>query len=81
MINDGKLGVEGVTPGGPAARAGVVVGDKILAIDTRTVAELTPELANDMLDSEHVAAGQVVTLKLSRTPPVDIAVTADPLEP
>jgi hypothetical protein len=81
VVNDGKLVVEGVTPGGPAARAGVVAGDKILAIDTLAVAELTTEIADDMLDSEHVAAGQVVTLELSRTPPVDLAVTADPLAP
>jgi hypothetical protein len=63
---DGKLVVKSVTAGGPAETAGVKAGDAITAIDGRSVAELTLELAGDALDAEHVAAGQVVVLSLAR---------------
>jgi hypothetical protein len=75
-----KLVVLTVAAGGPAATAGVKAGDTITAIDGHAVAELTLDLARDALDTEHVAAGQVVTLSLARatgTPAtLDAAITA-----
>lgn len=51
----------GVTPGSPAARAGVLVGDVILAFDGRTV-----ESPEDLLDLLAGRAGQTVTLGIAR---------------
>jgi hypothetical protein len=62
----GKLAVIAVVDGGPAAVAGVKVGDTITAIDGHAIADLTLDLAGDAIDTEHVAAGQVVTLSLAR---------------
>jgi serine protease Do len=54
--------VVGVTPGGPAADAGVLVGDIVLAIDGRTIAT-TDELLG-LLTAERV--GRAVAVKVLR---------------
>lgn len=75
---DGKLAVTAVAAGGPAERAGVKVNDTITAIEDHPVADLTLELAGQALDSEHVAAGQAVKLKLARgSTAIEATVTAD----
>jgi membrane-associated protease RseP (regulator of RpoE activity) len=76
----GKLTVEAVVADGPAARAGVKVGDVVVSIDGRAVADLTAEIADDLLETEHVVAGQVVKLGLSRGgATIEATVTADPV--
>jgi len=66
LTKGAKLAVEEVVADGPGAAAGVKVGDTITAIDGRSVADLTVDLAGDALDQEHVTVGQVVKLTLSR---------------
>ncbi len=60
------LTVSLVQPGGPAAQAGVVVGDRITAIDGQSVADLTPDIAQKVLSSGIIGAGQQVVLELER---------------
>ncbi len=68
------LAVTIVQAGGPAAAAGIVVGDRITAVQGSTVADLTPPIAQQVLASGTIAAGQTVQLTLARGPTV--AVTA-----
>jgi len=49
----------GITPGSPAARAGVLVGDVILEFDGRAV-----ESPEDLLELLVGRAGQTVTLRI-----------------
>ncbi len=74
--------VAGVTPGGPAAAAGVRAGDVIVAIDSQ------PLLADAQVSAEKrlleylrdVQAGQEVTLSLQRDDTArEVVVTAQPL--
>ncbi len=65
-VEDGKVIVDGVTEGGPAAAAGVVVGDRITAIATRDVAALTPEIASLLLGSGSFGVGVPLPLALDR---------------
>jgi C-terminal processing protease CtpA/Prc len=60
------LTVSLVQPNGPAAQAGVVVGDRITAIDGQSVADITPDLAQKVLSSGLIGAGQQVVLELER---------------
>jgi predicted aspartyl protease len=75
------LEVKAITPGGPAEHAGVVEGDRIVAIDgaaiaTRPVAEWRARLRDQ-------PAGTKVVLKLSRggKPAKDLAITLADLVP
>ena len=65
-ITDGALVVASVKPGGPAEGAGVRVGDKIVSIEGVAVADLTPVLAQTLLASGTVGAGQKLQLGLDR---------------
>ena len=68
----GALLVTGVAPGGPAAIAGVLVGDVIQALDGTPVA--SPEDLLDLLTGSRV--GQTATLKLLRGgSPAEVNVT------
>lgn len=64
------LKVTSVKDGGPAAAAGIVVGDKITALEGQPVAALTPQLAQKLIASGTVGAGQSVTVTLERGPTV-----------
>lgn len=73
-VRTGLLAVTNVQTGGPAANAGLEVGDTILSIDGRQVSDLGVETANRLLGPGVVGEGQTVTLGLARG--AAIAVTA-----
>lgn len=54
--------VMSVTPGGPAANAGIQVGDIIYEIDGKKIANV-----NDFLDAIGVETGKEITLKIKRS--------------
>lgn len=75
--NGGGVRVEGVSPGGPAAEAGVKAGDVIVAIQSKPVAT-GRELVKAM---EAIEPGQKVALELRRDgKPVKLSVEARPLD-
>ena len=57
------LAVVALTPGGPAALAGIRVGDRLLAVDGRTLGARDPGLAATLLEGPE---GTAVALALSR---------------
>ncbi|HEU0032482.1 MAG TPA: carboxypeptidase regulatory-like domain-containing protein [Kofleriaceae bacterium] len=65
-VNDGKLEVSSVKPGGPAEQAGIAVGDRVLSIDGRSIADLGIETAQLAISSGNVSVGQTVALALDR---------------
>ena len=68
----GALLIVGVTPDGPAAKAGVIVGDIVLALDGRPIG--APEDLLDLLVGDRV--GKSSTLHVLRGgAPIDVAVT------
>jgi S1-C subfamily serine protease len=74
--NGGGVRVDGVSPGGPAAEAGVKAGDVIVAIEAKPVAT-GRELVKVM---ESIEPGQKVALELRRSgQPVKLSVEARPL--
>lgn len=75
--NGGGVRVDGVSPGGPAAEAGVKAGDVIVAIDAKPVAT-GRELVRAM---EAIEPGEKVELGLKRDgKPLELAVEARPLD-
>lgn len=60
------LKVTSVSDGGPAAGAGVQVGDRITALAGQPVKTLTPEIAQKLIASGAIGVGQTVTLTLER---------------
>ncbi len=75
--NGGGVRVEGVSPGGPAAEAGVKAGDVIVAIEAKPVTT-GRELVKAMAEIE---PGEKVELELRRDgKPVQLAVEARPLD-
>lgn len=76
--NGGGVRVDGVSPGGPAAEAGVKPGDVIVSIDAKPVTT-GRELVKAM---EAIEPGEKVELELRRDgKPVKLAVEARPLDP
>ncbi len=75
--NGGGVRVEGVSPGGPAAEAGVKAGDVIVAIQSKPVAT-----GRDLVKAmEAIEPGQKVALELRRDgKPVKVSVEARPLD-
>jgi len=67
-----KLTVSNVKEGGPAAGAGILVGDKITALDGQPVKDFSPMVARSLLESGSVNVGQTVTLTLERGPTVTL---------
>jgi protocatechuate 3,4-dioxygenase beta subunit len=65
-VDGDKLVVSSITDDGPAKAAGVLVGDRILALDGREVATVTPGIAKLLLSSGTVGVGQTVALTLER---------------
>ncbi len=75
--NGGGVRVDGVSPGGPAAEAGVKAGDVIVAIDAKPVAT-GRELVRAM---EAIEPGEKVELGLERDgKPLELSVEARPLD-
>jgi len=75
--NGGGVRIEGVSPGGPAAEAGVKAGDVIVAIQAKKVTT-GRELVKAM---ESVEPGEKVALELRRDgKPVKLTVEARPLD-
>jgi membrane-associated protease RseP (regulator of RpoE activity) len=75
--NGGGVRVEGVSPGGPAAEAGVKAGDVIVAIEAKPVTT-GREVVKAM---EAIEPGEKVVLGLKRDgKPVKLAVEARPLD-
>lgn len=75
--NGGGVRVEGVSPGGPAAEAGVKAGDVIVAIEAKPVTT-----GRDLVKAmEAIEPGQQVALELRRAgKSVKLAVEARPLD-
>src|SRR5258706_14880420 len=71
-VEAAALAVTSVSPGGPAALAGVVAGDKITAIDGHALADVTPKIAQTMLSSGTIGIGQTVSLALERGTTVSV---------
>lgn len=65
-VEDGKLVVGDVYPDGPAAKAGVQVGDVIQSIDGVDIGKLTPPIGSFMLTSGNVGVGTPAILGLAR---------------
>ena len=66
-VPDGdKLMVVAVRDGGPAAAAGVQIGDRVMQINGRDVAQLTPLVGSQLLASGSIDIGQTVQLTLDR---------------
>lgn len=59
----GQIVISDVTPGGPAARAGITAGDALLEINGRPTADRTPDYALDFL---HGRPGTAVTVTILR---------------
>lgn len=66
-IEGDQLVVTTVKEGGPAASAGVQVGDRIKSINDREIATLTLPIASLLLASGNVGVGQQARLVLDRT--------------
>lgn len=64
--SDEGVRVTGVTPGGPAAAAGVAVGDVVTAIDSTTLAGAGSESQRLVEHMRNVDAGQAVVLHIER---------------
>ncbi|HVK86700.1 MAG TPA: carboxypeptidase regulatory-like domain-containing protein [Kofleriaceae bacterium] len=76
-VDGDKLLVASVTAGPPAEAAGVKEGDRILSIDGRDVATMTPGIAKLLLQSGTVGVGQTVALGLDRAgTPVQVSLTS-----
>jgi hypothetical protein len=71
-LEDADLSVTMVQAGGPAASAGIVVGDKITAIQGTPVTTLTPKVAQQLISSGAIAAGQTMSLALARGTTVSV---------
>jgi hypothetical protein len=65
-IDGDKLMVSSVKDGGPAASAGVQVGDRIVSLMGRDVSALTPPLAQTLLASGTPPVGMAIQLALDR---------------
>ena len=63
---DDVLEVVGVTPGSPAEGAGIVVGDKITAIEMIPVKTIGAPIVQKLLSSGTVGVGQTVRLSLEK---------------
>jgi hypothetical protein len=66
--------VTAVSADGPAAQAGIVVGDKITAIQGHTIAEITSDMVRRLLAPGAIGAGQTLKLKLARGTTVSVTV-------
>jgi protocatechuate 3,4-dioxygenase beta subunit len=71
-VEDSDLAVTMVQPGGPAANAGIVVGDKITQIQGTSVTDVTPKVAQQLISSGTIAAGQTISLTLARGSTVSV---------
>ncbi|RMH39691.1 MAG: carboxypeptidase regulatory-like domain-containing protein [Deltaproteobacteria bacterium] len=60
------LWVDSVVEGGPAAGAGLAVGDRVVAVDGIPIAAVGAKVAAQALASERVAIGQSVTIAFER---------------
>jgi serine protease Do len=66
--DDGRVTLRRVPPGQPAARAGLEVGDEVVAIDGRDVRRMSPQAVHDALEGE---CGTTVSLTVLRQGRVD----------
>ncbi len=72
LLVDDALVVIHLQTAGAAVRAGVVVGDSIVSIDGRDVAELTLPIAKRLFLDGVVSAGQRVRLRLARQVTIEV---------
>jgi hypothetical protein len=71
-LSGDALEVTTVAPGGPASRADIVPGDKITAIQGHTITELTPKVAQLLLATGSIGAGQTLAVRLARGTTVSV---------
>jgi S1-C subfamily serine protease len=74
-VRGGSLAVTSVQTNGPAANAGIEVGDTIASIDGQAVTDLGLDVAKRRLAPGVVADGQIVALGLARGPTIKITAT------
>ena len=80
LAKDGRLLIERIAPGGPAAKAGIQVGDWLVGVDERAVSELD---GAQLVDAIRGPAGSKVVLLYVRgnAAPVPVTVTREVLGP
>ncbi|MBA2541928.1 MAG: carboxypeptidase regulatory-like domain-containing protein [Deltaproteobacteria bacterium] len=78
-VTDDKLMIVDVKDDSPASKAGVVEGDRILAIDGKPVADLGVDVAKQMVSPGSVPTGQPMALTLERAgKQVAVSLVAEP---
>ena len=76
-IKDGGLLIDTVRSGGPAEAAGILVGDRVGAINGALIASLTPAIAKLLLSSGSMSPGDAFALSIDRAgTPAQLTVTA-----
>ncbi len=65
MVRDEVLQVERITKDGPAARAGIVVGDEVVVVARHRIPDLGAARAKKLLASDNVPIGQTLTIVLA----------------
>lgn len=78
-VTEDKLMIVDVKDDSPASKAGVVEGDRILAIDGQPVSELGVDVAKQMVSPGTVPSGQPIALTLERAgQQVPVSLVAEP---
>ena len=71
-LSGDALEVTTAAPASPASVAGIVIGDKITAIQGHTIAELTPDVAHTLVSSGSISVGQTLAVTLASGKTVNV---------
>jgi hypothetical protein len=78
-VTEDKLMIVDVKDDSPASKASMLVGDRIMAIDGRNVADLGADVAKQMVSPGTVPSGTTMALTLERaSKPVTVTLVAEP---
>lgn len=70
-----------VITGGPAARAGVLVGDRIIAIDGADASSLGPAGAYDLINGDEGTSVRIALRRAGAAAPVELSITRERVVP